>query len=510
MADAPRNIILCSCEDTMPVDADGVRAACRANVETARHLCRAELNRFRKAAGAGIPLTVGCTQEASLFTEVGGDADLVFANVRETAGWSNDAAAAGPKMAALIAAAAEPVAERDFVQLSSDGVALIYGGDEQAIEAGKLLADHLDVTVLLTRSDGLTPPHTTTFPIVKGTIRQVTGYLGAFELIVDDYAAPRPSSRGGFAFGEPKNGATSHCDIVLDLTGNAPLFAAPDLREGYVRADPRDPAAVLRAVLRARDLVGTFDKPRAIAFSADLCAHARSSIVGCHRCLDLCPAGAIAPAGDQVKIDPYLCAGCGQCAAACPTGAAAYAIPPADALMRKIRVLLSVYREAGGKSPILLLHDEEHGAALIDALARHGDGLPAHAASGCQRGDAGRDRDHRGRVRLRCIGSAIAGAHGRVTMLPACGRLVLAEQILLGLGFGPDRVATIETDDPDDSVRDCVHSRRRPGRAAGGICSSRRQARRDAARAARVAAGRPGASRRDCTPLTARRSAQSS
>ncbi|MGA7613518.1 MAG: 4Fe-4S ferredoxin, partial [Xanthobacteraceae bacterium] len=173
----------------MPVDADGVRAACRANVETARHLCRAELNRFRKATGAGIPLTVGCTQEASLFTEVGGDADLVFANVRETAGWSNDAAAAGPKMAALIAAAAEPVAERDFVQLSSDGVALIYGGDEQAIEAGKLLADHLDVTVLLTRSDGLTPPHTTTFPIVKGTIRQVTGYLGAFELIVDDYAA---------------------------------------------------------------------------------------------------------------------------------------------------------------------------------------------------------------------------------------------------------------------------------------------------------------------------------
>jgi hypothetical protein len=112
MADVPRNIILCSCEDTMPIDADGVRAACRANVETARHLCRAELNRFRKATGAGIPLTVGCTQEASLFTEVGGDADLVFANVRETAGWSNDAAAAGPKMAALIAAAAEPVAER--------------------------------------------------------------------------------------------------------------------------------------------------------------------------------------------------------------------------------------------------------------------------------------------------------------------------------------------------------------------------------------------------------------
>src|SRR5262249_33249428 len=255
---------------------------------------------------------------------------------------------------------------------------LICGSGEAAIEAGKLLADHLDVTVLLTRVDGLTPPRVTIFPIVRGTIRQAAGYLGAFELVVDDYASPLPSSRSAFAFGEAKDGATSHCDIVLDLTGTAPLFSAPDLREGYVRADPRDPAAVLRAVLKARDLVGTFDKPRAIEFSADLCAHSRSNIIGCHRCLDLCPAGAIAPAGDQVKIDPHLCAGCGQCAAACPTRAAAYALPPADALMRKLRVLLSVYREAGGTDPVVLLHDEDHGGAMIEALARHGDGLPAN------------------------------------------------------------------------------------------------------------------------------------
>jgi ferredoxin len=452
MADEPRKIILCSCEDTMPLDPERVREACRANVETARYLCRAELNRFRKAAGAGGALTVGCTQEAPLFAEVAGDADVAFANVRETAGWSKDAAASGPKMAALLAAAGEPMPEPEFVQLSSEGVVLVYGSDEAAIEAGALLAEHLDVTVLLTRTDGLTPPRVTTFPIVRGTIRQATGFLGAFELTVDDYAAPQPSSRAAFAFGEPRNGATSRCDIVFDLTGSAPLFAAPDLREGYVRADPRDPATVLRAVLKARDLVGTFDKPRAIQFTADLCAHSRSNIVGCHRCLDLCPASAIASAGDHVAIDPHLCAGCGQCAAACPTGAAAYALPPADALMRKLRVLLSVYRDAGGQDPIVLLHDEDHGAELIDALARHGDGLPANVLPLAV--------NEVTQIGIEAIAAAFAfGASAARLLVRARPRhdiaglrqtLGLAEQILAGLGFGSERVAAIETDDPDE------------------------------------------------------------
>ena len=461
MADRPPKILICSCEDTMPLDGSAVQRACRgAEVLTARQLCRAELEKFRAAAESGGPLIVGCTQEVPLFSEVAGDAAVTYANIRETAGWSKDGDAAGPKMAALLAAAAEPAPELPFVNLTSDGVILIYGRDEQAIEAGNLLKDHLDVTVLIRPPAHVAPPRVTDFPVVRGTIRSAKGYLGAFELTVDGYAQPAPSSRGALSFPTTRDGAVSRCDLVLDISGGAPLFTASDLRDGYLRADPGDPTAVLKAVLKARDLVGSFDKPRYVSYSADLCAHSRSKIVGCTRCLDLCPTGAITPAGDHVAIDAYICAGCGQCAAVCPTGAAAYALPPADALMRKLRSLLTAYRDAGGVQPaIILVHDEAHGVPLIDALARFGDGLPANVLPIAV--------NEVTQVGLEAITAALAyGAAAVRLLLRAKPRhdtaglertLALAEPIFAGLGFGIGRAATIETDDPD-SLADALRT----------------------------------------------------
>ena len=238
---------------------------------------------------------------------------------------------------------------------------------------------------------------------------------------------------------------------MLDLSGGAPLFPAPDLRDGYLRADPGDPAAVLRAVLKARDLVGTFDKPRYITFTPDLCVHSRSHIVGCERCLDLCPTGAIAPAGDHLAIDTFVCAGCGQCAAVCPTGAASYALPPADALIRRLRALITTYREAGGVDPVVLTHDEAHGTALIDALARFGDGLPANVLPVAV--------NEVTQVGLEAIAAAFAHGASQLRLLlreqprhdvTGLGKtLALAEPILVALGFGAGRAAMIETDDPD-------------------------------------------------------------
>jgi ferredoxin len=248
-----------------------------------------------------------------------------------------------------------------------------------------------------------------------------------------------------------RHGATSRCDLVLDLSGGPPLFPAHDLRDGYLRADPRDPSAMLRAVLKARDLIGTFDKPKYINFTAELCAHSRSKITGCHRCLDLCPTGAITPDGDHVNINAEVCAGCGQCATACPTGAATYALPPPDTLLHKLRAMLLAYDQAGGSKPIVLFHDGQHGTPLIDALARHGEGLPANVLPLAV--------NEVTQIDLEAVVAAFAyGAADMRFLLRAkplhdlaglSQTIAMAEAILSGLGFSGRRVATIETDDPD-------------------------------------------------------------
>ena len=439
----------------MPLDAAAIGRGCDGTITQANQLCGLELDRFKQALGDGAPITVACTQEAPLFREVAENspqAELTFVNIRETGGWSNDAAAAGPKAAALIAAAREDMPPISLVTLESSGVALIYGRDEVAIEAAQRLADRLDITVLLSKPGDVAPRRTNEFPVLKGTIRNARGHLGAFELAIDDYALPQPSSRAKLVFGVSRNGATSTCDLILDLSGGAPLFPAHELRPGYLRADPRDRAAVERAIAEAGGLVGTFDKPRFIQFDPLLCAHSRSGITGCTRCLDLCPTGAITPDGNAVAIDANVCAGCGSCASVCPTGAASYSLPSADALMRRLRALLQGYRKAGGGGDaIVLFHDGEHGEDLIDALARFGAGLPANVLP-----VRVNEVTQLGPENIAAVfaygGSGVAmltRARPRHDIAALQRAVELSDTIVSALGFGAGLVRIIETDDPE-------------------------------------------------------------
>src|SRR5258708_36853414 len=157
MGDAPRHLLNCTWHQTMPLDAQEIGRVCPGRITQSNQLCGMDLDRYRAALADGGPIIVACTQEAPRFNEVARDlapsSALTFVNIRETGGWSKDAAATGPKAAALIASAAEEMPPIPLVTLESDGVALIYGRDEVAIEVGQRLADHLDITVLLTKPD---------------------------------------------------------------------------------------------------------------------------------------------------------------------------------------------------------------------------------------------------------------------------------------------------------------------------------------------------------------------
>ena len=128
--------------------------------------------------------------------------------------------------------------------------------------------------------------------VFRGTISRASGHFGGFELTVDDYAAAVPSAKAAMEFGAGQDGAASACDVIIDLSGAAPLFPAPEKRDGYFNPDPANPAQVQKALFDASDLIGEFEKPRYIAYEADICAHSRNGKVGCNLCIDVCPTSA--------------------------------------------------------------------------------------------------------------------------------------------------------------------------------------------------------------------------
>ncbi|MCB1510285.1 MAG: 4Fe-4S binding protein [Hyphomicrobiaceae bacterium] len=417
-------------------------------------LCRRQIAAVEAVFDAGEPVTICCTQEAPLFSELAGERDcddVTFVNIRETAGWTTDQASSLPKMAALIAAQTHRDKPAAAITINSEGQCLVYGPGQVALDAATALASRMSVTLLLSDPGDALPASVGTVPIHRGRIRRATGSLGRFSITIDGFAAAKPSSRAALAFDVPQDNVTSTCDVILDLSTGTPLFSHAVSRDGYVRAEAGSPAAVAKAVLDVSDLVGEFEKPLYVGYDETICAHSRSTKVGCSKCLDNCPTGAITPDGDIVRVDPGICGGCGACSAVCPTGAISYAYPERADVVGRIARLAKAYLAAGGQRPVLLIHEDHHGGELLSLLARYGAGLPANVLpmptfSVFQMGHE-------------IMAAALVAGFDRVVVLAPPGKahdfpalesqVGLANAVVDALGFGGDRVRMLVGEDPD-------------------------------------------------------------
>jgi len=443
----------------MNIDAKTLAKACGADgdLKVVSHLCRAQLETFEQAATDNDRLLVACTQEAPLFLETAdelGDkaAELFFTNIRERAGWAKSSDAnLSAKMGALLTEASLDISPTSSVSMISGGELLILGNGDDVLEAASLVSDRLEVTAILSAGEDITPPALMDVPVFRGQVKSASGHLGAFEISISDYAPAFPASKDTLTFEGAGQSGTAITDLILDMRGGNPLFTAADERDGYMHVDPKNPAAVMKALLELTNMVGEFEKPRYVDYDSSICAHSRSGIVGCNRCVDSCSTGAISPDGDKVKFDPYICAGCGNCASVCPTGAAKYALPGGDSLHERLRVLLNTYTMGGGKTPVLLAHDTTWGTEMISTIARHGDGLPTHVLPFTVNSTP--------QIGLEFMFAAAAfGAEQVIVLLPPSkaddkaaldNETDLANMVLDRLGYGGGRMMVLEQADPD-------------------------------------------------------------
>ena len=413
--------LVCNCNGTMPLDQKTL------GVTVHHSLCRQEVGSFLKALDGSDSIIVACTQEGALFSELAEQAEkplvapLRFVNIREVAGWTQEAKTSGPKIAALLALADMPEAEPvPVVNYESQGRLLIIGAGSQVIPWAEKLSQSLDVSVLCTEPGDL--PLARSYPIYTGDVTKLDGYLGKFSVAWDlqnpidpemctrcgacVVACPENAidlsyqidmdkckshracvtacaSIGAISFDRTERARDAEFDLILDLRAD-PKMRMSQTPKGYF-APGKDPLEQALLVNQLLEMVGEFEKPKYFAYQDKICAHGRNGKVGCSACIDVCSTGAIASVFKSgqgtVEVNPNLCMGCGACATVCPSGAMRYNYPSVSHQGKELKTLATVFSAEAKKlnlsiAPSLLLHTLTAGTQMIDSLGRSAHVMP--------------------------------------------------------------------------------------------------------------------------------------
>jgi ferredoxin len=413
--------LVCNCNGTMPLDAKAL------GVPVHRSLCRQEVGSFLKALDGSDSLLVACTQEGALFNELAEQSEkplvapLRFVNIREVAGWTQEAKASGPKIAALLALADMPEAEPvPVVNYESQGRLFIIGPGSSVLPWAEKLSGSLDVSVLCTEPGDL--PLARNYPIYTGAVTKLDGYLGKFSVNWDlqnpidpemctrcgacvevcpenaidlsfqiDLAKCKShrdcvtacASIGAISFDRKERERNAEFDLILDLRTD-PKMRMSQTPQGYF-APGKDPLEQALVVNQLLEMVGEFEKPKYFVYNEKICAHGRNGKVGCNACIDVCSTGAIGSifknGQGSVEVNPNLCMGCGACSTACPSGAMRYNYPSVPHQGKELKAIATVFTAEAKKisqaaAPSLLLHALKAGTQMIDGLGRSAHVLP--------------------------------------------------------------------------------------------------------------------------------------